>query len=108
VVPVQFTAAPHDTVVAACAHAPMPLQKPVLPQTLVVVAQFGGSAIPAPTFEQVPVPFRLHDWQAEQLELKQQTPSTQLPEEHSFVAAHVAPFAFLATQLPAVVALPVQ
>jgi hypothetical protein len=38
----------------------------------------------------------------------QQTPSVQLPLAHSFAPTQVAPFAFLATQLPGVVAFPVQ
>ena len=38
----------------------------------------------------------------------QQTPSVQLPAVHSFAAPQVAPFDFLGTQVPAVVALPVQ
>jgi len=38
----------------------------------------------------------------------QQTPSVQLPVAHSLAAAQVAPFAFLATQLPGVVPLLVQ
>ena len=104
----QPTGEPHDVDVDACWHAPLPLQTPVLPQTLVVVAQLGGSAMPPGTFAQVPTVLTLQDWQAGQLEVVQQTPSVQLPLPHSFAPPQAAPFAFLATQLPAVVALPVQ
>jgi hypothetical protein len=57
---------------------------------------------------QVPAPLTLHDWQAVQLDVVQQTPSVQLPLAHWFAAPHAAPLAFLATQLPGVVVLPVQ
>jgi len=71
-------------------------------------AQFGGSAVLLATFAQVPLPLTLQDWQATQLDVVQQTPSVQLPAAHSFAARQVAPLDFLGTQLPAVVALPVQ
>ena len=93
--------------VDACAQAPAPLQNPVLPQGG-LAAQFGGSATPFGTLLQVPLPLRLHDWQAGQLAVLQQTPSTQLPLAHSFPPPQAAPFAFLDAQLPAVVAFPVQ
>jgi hypothetical protein len=93
--------------VAPCSQAPAPLQKPVLPQGG-LAAQFGGSAMPLGTLAQVPAPLMLQDWQAGQLEVAQQTPSTQLALTHSLPPPQGAPFAFLATQLPAVVALPVQ
>jgi hypothetical protein len=60
------------------------------------------------TFPQVPFPLAAHDWQVEQLEVVQQTPSVQLPAAHSLAAPQAAPLAFLATQLPAVLAFPVQ
>ena len=43
---------------------------------------------------QVPLPFRLHAWQAGQLELPQQTPSTQLPVLHWLPAVQATPLAF--------------
>jgi hypothetical protein len=64
--------------------------------------------VAAPTFEQVPAPFRLHIWQVGQLPVEQQTPSVQWLLPHWLSALHAAPFAFLATQDPGVVALPVQ
>jgi hypothetical protein len=104
---VHDTGWPHDVDVDFCSQAPAPLQKPVLPQTL-PVGQSAPWAVPFGTLAQVPLPLRPHDWQPGQLEVAQQTPSTQLPLAHSFAPPQVAPFAFLATQLPAVVALPVQ
>jgi hypothetical protein len=62
----------------------------------------------APTFEHVPAPFRLHIWQFGQLPVEQQTPSVQWLLPHWLSALHEAPFAILRTQLPGVVALPVQ
>ena len=64
--------------------------------------------MPLGTLAQVPLALTLHDWQAGQLDVVQQTPSVQLPAAHSVAAPQVAPFDFLGTQLPAVVALPVQ
>jgi hypothetical protein len=80
----------------------------VLPQTPLAAQRPCGSADPFETFAQIPVVLTLHAWQAGQLPVEQQTPSTQLPLPHSFGPLHVAPFAFFATQLPAVVVLPVQ
>src|SRR5215468_10910387 len=106
VVPLHDSASPHDVEVERCSHAPA-TQRPVLPQTP-FAAQLGGSAVPFGTLAQVPLPLTLHDWQAGQLEVVQQTASVQLPLPHSLAAVHAAPFAFLGTQLPAVVELPVQ
>jgi len=109
VVPLQETGEPQVVDADFCSQAPAPLQKPVLPQMFEVVAQPPcGSAVPLPTFAQVPFPLSAHDWQTEHDPVLQQTPSMQLPLAHSFGPPQVAPFAFLATQLPAVVALPVQ
>jgi hypothetical protein len=106
VVPVHDTGAPHVTVAPACWQAPL-TQTPVLPQGG-LAAQLGGSAVLSATFAQVPLPLTLHDWQAGQLEVMQQTPSTQLSLAHSFAATQVAPFAFFETQLPGAPGLPVQ
>jgi hypothetical protein len=92
--------------VGCCWQAPA-THRPVLPQGG-LGAQLGGSAVRSGTLAQVPAPLTLHDWQAGQLEVVQQTPSVQLPAAHSLAAPQAAPFAFLATQLPAVVAFPVQ
>ena len=43
---------------------------------------------------QVPLPLTLHAWQAGQLELPQQTPSTQFPVLHWLAAVQATPFAF--------------
>ena len=106
-VPLHDCARPHETVLAACWQLPFPSQKPVLPQGR-LAAQLGESARLTPTFEQVPAPFRLHDWQAWQLELEQQTASTQLPLVHSLPAPQPVPFPFFEAQVPGAPALPVQ
>jgi hypothetical protein len=103
---VHDSARPHAVDVDPCWQAPA-TQTPVLPHGG-LATQFGGSAVRSGTFAQVPAPLTLHDWQAGQLEVVQQTPSVQLPLPHSLAAPHDLPLAFLATQLPAVVALPLQ
>jgi hypothetical protein len=50
----------------------------------------------------------LQVWQVRQAALAQQTPLTQLPLVHWLAAPQATPDVFLATQVPAVVALPVQ
>jgi len=64
--------------------------------------------VPSANAEQVPAPFRLHIWQAPQLSVVQQTPSVQWLLEHWLLAVHAPPFAFFPSQVPGVVALPVQ
>jgi hypothetical protein len=59
-----------------------------------------GAGVPGGSGAQAPVPDTLHAWQAGQLELPQQTPSTQLPLMHWVPPAHVRPLA-LSAQLPA-------
>ena len=100
------SARPHAFDAGCCWQAPA-TQTPVLPHSP-AAAQFGGSAVPSATLEQVPLPLSAHDWQLGQLEVVQQTPSVQLPAAHSFAAEQAAPFPFLLTQLPGVDALPVQ
>jgi len=90
----------HMTEVDANSQAPPPSQAPVLPHGGLAVQRACGSALPAPTLPQVPLPLTLQDWQVGQLGLEQQTPSTQLPVPHSLPAAQLVPGAFLATQLP--------
>jgi hypothetical protein len=106
-VPLHDSARPHFFDAGSCWQAPAPLQKPVLPQTP-LGAQWGASATPLGTLAQVPAPLMLQDWQTPQLDVEQQTPSVQLPLAHWFAALQVALFAFFATQLPGVVASPVQ
>jgi hypothetical protein len=107
VAPVQDSARPHTFDAGCCWQAP-DTQTPVLPHSPLAAQRLCGSAELSPTFAQVPLPLAPQDWQVPQLEVVQQTPSVQLPLEHSFAAAQAAPFAFLAAQLPAVVVLPVQ
>jgi hypothetical protein len=66
------------------------------------------SAVPLATFAHVPAPLMLHDWQPAQPLVVQQTPSMQKPVPHSLPPMQGAPGTFFATQLPGVVALPVQ
>lgn len=107
VVPEQDCAAPHAFEAGCCWHAPE-TQTPVLPHSLVTGQRLCGSAELSATLPQVPLPLAAHDWQVPQLEVVQQTPSVQLALEHSLAALQAAPFAFLATQVPAAEVLPVQ
>ena len=59
-----------------------------------------GAGVPAATGAHAPVPVTLHAWQAGQLGLPQQTPSTQLPLMHWLPDAQARPLAFSA-QFPA-------
>jgi hypothetical protein len=98
VVPLQ-EADPHCTDVDAFWQLP-PLQRPVLPQVAVTGQRPCGSGAPLVTAWQVPLPETLQDWQVEQLEAMQQTPSVQWPVPHSWSVAQVAPGEFLGRQLP--------
>jgi hypothetical protein len=75
VVPLQ-EADPHCTDVAAFWQLPA-VQRPVLPQVVVTGQRPCGSGALLATAWQVPLPERLQAWQVEQLEVMQQTPSTQ-------------------------------
>ncbi len=68
--------------------------------------QESGSALPAATAEQVPLPFKLHAWHVPQLAELQQTPSTQLPLAHvaAIEAVHEAPLGAQQAPLPSQVA----
>ncbi len=100
--PFVHDAAPQLTDAAACVQAPAPLQVPVLPQVPLATQRVCGSITPVPTGEQVPTPFRLHARQVPHEPVVQQTPSTQLLLEHSWVAPQVAPLPLRGTQLPPV------
>jgi hypothetical protein len=82
---------------------PAPSQRPFVPQ---VVAPWSvhvplGSTEPAIIAEQAPrLPGTLHARHEGQLEVVQQTPSTQLPEVHWPPPVQASPMPFLATQLP--------
>ena len=80
----EHEAVPHDTVVAACWHAPAPLHAPVLPHGGFGAHSACGSGAPSATAAQLPalVP-TLQAWQSPQDGLLQQTPSTHaLPVRH--------------------------
>ena len=59
----------------------------------------GAPALPAPMTLQVPTfPMRLQASQAPSQAVLQQTPSTQLPDEHWLFAEQMAPLAYFAVQ----------
>jgi hypothetical protein len=100
-VDVEHIAAPQLTVAAACWQAPA-WQTPVFPQGGAAAQRLFGSGIPLGTGAQVPSPLSAHEWHAPQLEVVQQTPSTQLPELHSLAVAQDWPLPFFRRQLPPV------
>ena len=108
IVPLQV-AVPQVTLAVACEHAPAPLQVPVLAQgALELTAHWpaGAGALGASGMQVPAFPATLQAWQVPQAVLdEQQTPSMQLPLLHSWPSTQVAPCAFLATQLPPVVAV---
>ena len=69
---------------------PAPSQTFVPPQGEPTVQRL--SVLLASMGEQVPIPFRLQALHAPQLELPQQTPSTQLPELHWLAPVQAVPF----------------
>jgi hypothetical protein len=83
-------------------HPPLPSHLPFVPQLAAPwsLQNEAGAAVPAATGAQTPVPERLHAWQGRQLELPQQTPSTQLPLMHWLRLVQARPF-FLSAQLMA-------
>ena len=85
--PVQL-AVPQLMPSAPLRQAPLPSQVPSSPQGgLVAVQAPCGSVLPTGTGRHDPVPPRLQTWQAPQLAVEQQAPSTQLPLPHSAPAA---------------------
>ena len=84
-----------------------PLQVPVLPQGKLAGHWPAGAVVPAAIGVQVPGVVPLQVWQVPHT-LPQQTPLIQAPLLHWFAPPQGSPFAFLATQVPAVLALPVQ
>lgn len=106
-VPLHDSAAPHVVEADACWQPPL-TQTPVLPHGG-LAAQLPGSVLPLGTFEHVPAaPVPLHDWQAGQEPVVQQTPSVQLLLVHWLPPPHASPNPFFATQLPGADAFPVQ
>jgi hypothetical protein len=77
---------------------PAPSHLPFVPQFEAPwsVQKLEGAAVPAATGAHAPVPETLHAWQAGQLGLPQQTPSTQLPLMHWVPEAHASPLALSA------------
>jgi hypothetical protein len=96
VVPVHDTAAPHETVVAACSQALAPLHRPVLPQGGAAVHCPVGAGVPDASGVQVPGVVPLQVWQVPHVGLPQQTVSMQLPLMHWFAAVHALPLGFSA------------
>ena len=99
---------PQAVLVDPCWHPPAPLHFPVLPQGRAAVHWPVGAVVPAARGVQVPGDVPAQVWHVPQLEAVQQTPSVQLALVHSWAAVQVAPFPFLAAQLPGAVVLPVQ
>ena len=85
-----------------------PLQVPVLPHGGLAGHWPLGAGVPVPSGVQVPGDVPLQVSQVPQLALPQQTPLTQAPLAHWLLPPQPAPFPFLETQVPAVLALPVQ
>jgi hypothetical protein len=81
------------------AQAP-PAQKPVLPQGGFAAHRLCGSAWPSATAAHVPGVEPLQVLQVPQLEVLQQTPSTQLPLAHSWAALHALGGDFFGWQDP--------
>jgi hypothetical protein len=84
-------------------QAPLPSQVPLKPQVVLPVHRPFGSTAPAITGWHVPgLPARLQTRQVPQLEVEQQTPSTQLPLSHSLGSPQAWP-SRLSPHLPVVV-----
>src|SRR5215831_6338717 len=104
--PVQLPAA-HCVPLAYRRQAPLPLQKPSVPQLAAPLSvHWLSGSWPAGTVEQVPpVPDSAHDMQVPRQVVWQQTPCSQNPLAHSVAAAQAPPSGFL-PQLCAVQTLP--
>ena len=85
------------------------LQLPIPSHELTPVQVLGRKLSgPAAMFPQVPFTPIAHDLQAGQLATPQQTPSTQVPVEHSAVVAQPCPLTFLQLPSPSHELVPVQ
>ena len=91
-----------------CVQPLAPLHVPVLPQGGFAGHWPAGAGVPAGIGVHIPGDVPAQVSQVPQAALPQQTPLTQAPLSHWFAPPQAAPFAFLATQLPAALALPVQ
>jgi len=100
VVPEQL-AATHTVPLAYSRQAPPPSHVPSAPQVEAPLsAHCPSGSSPAGTSKQVPaLPVIAHDRQVPVQAVRQQTPCSQKPLEHSFAAVHDAPLARL-PQLP--------
>jgi hypothetical protein len=91
------------TLVGCCWQAPPPLQAPVLPQVPFAPQRACGSVTLIGTLAQLPrLPETLQAMQVPQAGLEQQTPSTQLPLPHSWLAKQATPIPLTGRQLPEV------
>jgi len=101
VAPVQLAAA-HWVPETYRRQAPLPLQKPSVPQAAAPLSvHWLSGSCPAGTFVHVPtVPVSAHDWQVPVQAALQQNPWAQNPDAHSVPAPQAAPIDFL-PQLPA-------
>lgn len=84
----------HDVPAAKSSQAPLPSQKPVVPQLAAPALRhaFVGSVPPLGTGAQVPaVAASAHDRHVPVQALRQHTPCAQKPLAHSVPSAHVAP-----------------
>ena len=107
--PVHDAAAPQVALAEASWQAPAPLQVPVLPHGGAAAHCPAGALVPAGMLVHVPaLPVRLQDSHVPHDPALQQTPSVQNSLPHSCAAPQLAPTAFFATQVPAVLPLPVQ
>jgi hypothetical protein len=99
----------HWVLAATRVQAP-PVQVPVLPQLPFGPQRLCLSVSPSGWSQQVPRwPRTSQAWQVVLQELlKQQKPSTQLPDWHSWPSPQAVPFGFLPVQIPGEPALPVQ
>jgi len=94
IAPVQV-AVPQLAPALVLRQAPAPLQVPSNPQGGLAAQRWCGSALPPGTGWHEPAfPVRLQTWQLPQLGAEQQTPSTQLPLEHSVPAEQICPSRF--------------
>jgi hypothetical protein len=107
--PAHEAPAPHDALTAGFWQAPAPLHAPVLPHGGPAGHCPAGALVPAGMLVHVPaLPVRLQDSHVPHDPALQQTPSVQNSLPHSCAAPQLAPTVFFATQVPAVLPLPVQ
>ena len=98
---------PQAVLVDPCWHPLAPSHLPVLPQGRAAAHWPVGALVPAASGVHVPGDV-VQAWPVPQPRSRSRRHSTQLALVHSWAAVQVAPFAFLAVQLPGVVVLPVQ